>query len=195
MPPNLPVMITFSTLPVPETAVLMRIMTTNDAGQAIRKTLYLDSQTRHHLSPESTALLRGRLTIDPQGNTTLQYDWNRNGTIDPFEAPVAPTVKSSNPIVVQDEVGPNVSLLRVRQEPDGTRWITLGANDPSGILADSSQGTPNFLVSLENNGQVIDHARKYIPGSEVAVPSDKHELTACVVDGAGNRACARFSIP
>jgi pimeloyl-ACP methyl ester carboxylesterase len=195
MPPEQPVTITFSTLPVPETAVLARIMTTNDDGQPIRKVLYLDSQTRQQLPPESTALLRGQLTIDAQGNTTLQYDWNRDGTIDTQDTVVAPTVDSVDPTLVLDEVGPSPSIVRVRQDPDGTRWVTLTAGDPSGILPDSSQATPNFLVSLENDGQVIDHTRKYTPGTEVDVPADKTELTACVVDGAGNRACQVFAIP
>jgi hypothetical protein len=194
MPPDQEVFIYFQTLSRPGTPVMARVMTTGDAENFVRKTLYFDAQLRNDFPPEPTENMLGHLYIDSQGDTQLRFDWNRDGVINTSDNVVSPTVDSIDPGVVVDALGPAIQITGIRQE-NGARYITLDASDPSGILADTGVGTPPFLVSLENDEMVIDNLVKYTIGDEVVVPPGFDELTACAVDRAGNRLCEVFVIP
>jgi pimeloyl-ACP methyl ester carboxylesterase len=194
MPAGQEAFIYFHTLSQPEMSITARVMTTDDTETYVRKTLYFDAQLRNNLPPLPAEDMLGLLYIDGQGGTRLQLDWNRDGVVDGSDAVVPPTVDSTDPGVVADELGPTIRVTGIREE-GGTRYVTLDAADPSGILADTGLGTPPFLVSLENDGLVIDNLVKYSTGDEVPVPAGQYALTACVVDGAGNRLCELFAIP
>src|SRR5262249_28819565 len=99
-----------------------------------------------------------------------------------------------DPNMIADELGPSISITNITTGQDGMRHVILNATDPSGLLSNTGIGTPPFLVSLQNDGDLIDNMATYIIGSEVVVPPGSL-LTACAVDGAGNRACEVFTIP
>ena len=194
IPPGQEVFIRFQTLSDPDASSLLQVTTTDDNNNDIRKTVYLDPQTRFDRPPEQVNGILGQLHIDAWGNATLQFDWNWDGAIDGQDYPVAPTTDTTDPNMVADGAGPEIVVSNFRIGPDGLRYVTLAASDPSGLLLDTVIGTPPFVVSLQNDGNVIDNLVNYTMGTEVqAVPGS--QLTACAVDGAANRSCVIFNIP